>query len=119
MPKTARLIAISLLIASIVPVPAQVRSETIRVEAEDFVDFYESGLYDLIHVYLLRLEGLDYPGEWTEYDMNVSAYGTYSFLMLCWGDYNVPYHLKLYLTPAAGGITQTIDIEFTGKGCVG
>ena len=53
------------------------------------------------------------------YDMNVSAYGTYSFLMLCWGDYNVPYHLKLYLTPAAGGITQTIDIEFTGKGCVG
>lgn len=119
MSKTARLIIISLFIASIAPVPIQVRSETIRVEAEDFVGFYESGLYDLIHVYLLRLEGLDYPGEWTEYDMKVSAYGTYSFLLLCWGDGGVPYHLQLHLTPALGGETQTIDINFIGEGCEG
>ncbi|MCK4350278.1 MAG: hypothetical protein KAX13_05430, partial [Candidatus Krumholzibacteria bacterium] len=93
MSRTARSIIISLFIASLATAPVSVRSETIKVEAEAFVDFYESGLYYPIRGVLLRLEGLDYPGEWTEYNMNVSAYGTYSFLMLCWGDFNVPYHL--------------------------
>ncbi len=119
MSRTARLIIISLFIASLATAPVSVRSETIKVEAEAYVDYYESGLYKLISKYLLRLEGLDYPGEWTEYNINVSAYGTYSFLMLCWGDFNVPYHLKLHVTPALVGVTQTIDINFLGKGCYG
>jgi hypothetical protein len=105
--------------AAIALAPAPVRSLTIQVEAEDFVDFYESGLYTLIRENLGRLEGLDYPGEWTEYNMNVSDYGTYSFVLLCWGDFNVPYHLKLYVKPILGGDTQTIDINFIGKGCFG
>jgi hypothetical protein len=105
--------------ASLVPVQGPVWAATIMVEAEDFVDFYESGQYDLIHEYLNRLEGLDYPGEWTEYDMHVPAFGTYSIVLLCWGDYNVPYHLRLHVTPALGGDAQTIDIEFLGKGCFG
>ena len=117
--RKARLIIISLFIASIALAPASVRSETLKVEAEAFVDFYESGQYLLIREYLLRLEGLDFPGEWTDYNMNVSAYGTYSFLILCWGDFNVPYHLRLHLTPILGGTTQTIDINFLGKGCFG
>ena len=119
MSRSARSIIISLFIAFLAMAPVSVRSETIKVEAEAFVDFYESGLYELISGVLLRLEGLDYPGEWTEYNMNVSAYGTYSFLMLCWGDFNVPYHLRLHLTPALGGVTQTIEINFLGKGCFG
>lgn len=118
MPRTARpIITVLIAAVSFLPVPDPIRAATITVEAEDFIAFYESGQYDLINEYLNRLVGLDYPGEWTEYEMNVPAFGTYSIIMLCWGDYNVPYHLRLYVTPALGGDTQTIDFEFLGKGC--
>ncbi len=119
MSKTKRLIIIPLFAAAIALAPMPASALTIKIEAEDFVDFYESGLITEIREYLSRLEGLDYPGEWTEYTMNVSAYGTYSFLLLCWGDFGVPYHLQLHLTPILGGDTQTIDINFVGKGCTG
>jgi hypothetical protein len=63
------------------------------------------------------LQGLDYPGEWTKYALPVTAFGSYTVTMICWGDNAIPYHLRLYLTPQSGGDTQVIDFQFLGKGC--
>jgi hypothetical protein len=95
-------------------------AEQIVVEAEDYVDFYDFA-YDMIGTLPIGtvevLQGLDMSGEWTEYTLPVSAYGSYSFSMICWGDQYVPFSFNIYFTPESGGDTQAITVSFTGEGC--
>lgn len=66
------------------------------------------------------LYGLDYAGEWTQYEMPATSFGTYSVTMRCWGNAGVPYRLQLITMPAdVDGIPQTIDFDFIGKGNCG
>ena len=89
------------------------------VQAEAFASFNELG-YDPIQSYQSLLYGLDYVGEWTQYDVPATSFGTYSVTIRCWGNANVPYHLQLVTIPGdVDGIPQTIDFEFIGKGNCG
>jgi hypothetical protein len=95
-------------------------AEQIVVEAEDYVDFYDFAftiIGPLPVGIIVALQGLDMSGEWTEYTLPVAAYGSYSFSMICWGDYGVSYSFNLYFTPESGGDTQAITVSFVGKGC--
>ncbi len=94
--------------------PGAARAAGGYVQAESYTDFYDAG-YIQIRSYLGILEGLDYPGEWTEYLLPPLPYGTYQVHMRCWGD-PVPYILHLVTYPVQGEEPQTIEIQFTGKG---
>lgn len=108
------------MLAFLLPQCGTARGENVRIEAEDFNAYHDISAYPIgTYTYLsyVTLQGLDYPGEWTEYTAPVTAYGRYAVTMLCWGDTGIAYRLRLYITPESGGGTQTIDFEFLGKGC--
>jgi hypothetical protein len=113
-------ILIPLLFLTLVAAPTS--AEQIVVEAEDFIDFYDIGFNPIMQytagIYV-TLMGPDYPGEWVEYTLPVTAYGSYSFSMLCWGDDGVKYLLNIYFMPDSGGEIQSITASFTGAGCFG
>jgi hypothetical protein len=111
-------IALSLLLLCLAVGP--VSAAQIKVEAEDYIDSYDI-TYDPITTLTVGvvdvLQGPDYSGEWVEYTLPVSAYGSYSFSMICWGDLNVSYIFNIYFIPDSGGPQQMITASFTGKGC--
>ena len=113
--------AITLLaIAIACAVSVSVRAEQIVVEAEDYLSYYDFAytLISPLNVGLtVVLQGLDMSGEWTEYTLPVTAYGSYSFSMVCFGDLNMPYVFNVYFIPKSGGTQQMITVSFTGKGC--
>ena len=65
------------------------------------------------------LVGLDAAGEWVEFQLFTSEFGTYSVTMKCWGTLNVPYKFNLVTVPPEGQSSQTIQLNFTGKGSCG
>lgn len=118
--QTFRPITLAIILACLVALPAY--AAQIVVEAEDYIDFYN---YAFTYIgplpvgvgSIVTLQGLDYPGEWVDYTLPVSAYGSYSYSMICWGDYGVTYTFNLYFIPDSGGDTQVITVSFVGKGC--
>ena len=113
-------IVILLLLISACLAPQHLSAAQIAVEAEDFTDFYDFAYTPIGPYpfgYIVTLRGLDTPGEWVEYTLPVTAYGSYSYSMICWGDYGVHYSFNLYFIPDSGGTTQVITVSFTGLGC--
>lgn len=111
-------IALALLLVCFAAGPAS--AEQIVVEAEDYIDYYDYAVEPIVPFpigLIVTLKGLDTPGEWTEYTLPVTAYGSYSFSMICWGDLGVTYTFNLYFMPDSGGETQSITTSFTGTGC--
>lgn len=91
----------------------------IFVQAEDYRFSHDIAL-DPIQSYQSLLYGLDYAGEWTQYELQATGFGTYGVTMRCWGEANVPYRLQLVTIPAdVDGIPQTINFDFIGKGNCG
>lgn len=91
------------------------RAADAYVQAENYTLSHDIG-YTLIAPNGILLQGLDYPGEWTEYVLPQLPFGTYRVSMRCWGDVNVPYELYLKTFPAQGEEPQTVDLKFTGLG---
>jgi len=112
-------IALALLIICLAAAPA--RAAQIVVEAENFNNFYDYANDPIVSytvgTTLVTLYGLDSFGEWVEYTLPVTAYGSYSFSMICWGDLGVTYTYNVYFIPESGGDTQAITASFTGTGC--
>ncbi len=111
-------LAIALLCLGLAAAP--IRAAQIVTQGEDYIDYYDLGGL-LIGPYpvgvITVLQGLDISVEWVEYTLPVSAYGSYSFSMICWGDLYVPYTFNVYFIPESGGFQQQISVSFTGKGC--
>ncbi len=92
-------------------------AEQIVVEAENYTDFYDF-MGNAITLYSPTiLQGPDYPGEWVEFTLPVSVYGTYNFSMLCWGLNDITYIFDVYFIPDSGGDIQSITATFVGAGC--
>lgn len=107
-----------LAVASIlVPVPVAAQGATIRLEAESYVLAYDIAP-DYIEVRDGVLYGLDYPGEWTQYELVTTQRGAHAVVMRCWGETNFPYHLQLVLDDPPGA-PQAIDLRFVGRGTCG
>lgn len=102
--------------------PAQVCSQVISIEAEDFTDYCDIG-NDTINFIPgtgcsggTLLVGLDYPDEWTSYTTVVDSPGVYRSGIWFRGNYGLQYHLQLDLIPDTSGTSQTIDFTFVGNG---
>ena len=106
-------IAAALLVLGLAAFPAA----AFRIEAESYTAAYNIAPDD-IFVSAGVLYGLDYPAEWTRYELAPTAPGAYAVTLLCWGALYTPYRLQVVLEspPAA---TQTIDLQFTGHGTCG
>ena len=99
--------------------PSASSAERILVEAEDYSSFYNIYGGD-IYTDDYRIYGIDYPGEWAEYNVSsVIDLGSRMVAVRVWGDLNVQYHLQVSVTPENEVIAQTIDVYFVGKGRCG
>ena len=91
-------------------------SQDILIIASEYTDSLEVG-GDPIGTNLMGwMTGLDYPGEWVEYDINPLSFGTYQIRMSLRGADSVQYHLELTVTDIMNGEEQVIPFDFTGAG---
>ena len=97
-------------------------AERVLVDNEDFTDSHDLA-FDSIHTLVssschggFMLVGLDYAGEWVEYDLTISSFGSWATGLVCRGDSSVHYTLQLKVTGTVSGASQTIDIVYNGLG---
>ena len=98
--------------------PRPARAIDTYVQAESFTSSYNI-MPENIRAENGSLLGLDYAGEWAEFQVPVSAFGTYLLSMRCWGNLNSPYLFHLVTMPVAGEDPQTITLSFAGRGYCG
>lgn len=111
-----RTAAIIVLITLSLAYPREASSQDILVYAGEYTDSLDIA-GDPIGTNLLGwMTGLDYPGEWVEYDIEPQSYGTYEVRMAVRGVENVQYHLELTVTDGSTGEQQVIQFDFTGLG---
>lgn len=112
MAKTAWIIIVASLAGLLIP--ASVFAQISTLQAETFTDSHDIA-YAVIQSAGSILLGLDYPGEWTEYQLGLSKFGEYSVHLTIKGDDRVPYELSLTLADISGN-AQTCDFTFVGVG---
>jgi hypothetical protein len=98
--------------------PCLARAISVVVQAEDFSNSCNIEPENIRSDNSI-LKGLDCAGEWTQYKLEVTAFGTYSFTVRCWGDSNVEYKFRLTTAPIEGEEPQSIEFRYTGKGSCG
>jgi hypothetical protein len=98
--------------------PGFARAIDVYVQAEDFTSS-NNIMPENIRADGGSLLGLDYAGEWAEFQVAAATFGTYAVTMRCWGNLNVPYHFHLAILPVQGGEPQQIEISYIGKGFCG
>lgn len=112
-PENAVLMTITLLMLAC---PVGAAGQDILIYASDYTDSLNIAA-DPIGTNLMGwMTGLDYPGEWVEYDIEPQSYGTYEIRLAARGVENVEYHLELTLTDGSTGEQQVIPFDFTGLG---
>ena len=111
-----KLVALAAAVIVLSPCPA--RAIDVYVQAERFTSSYNI-MPENIRAYETALLGLDYPGEWAEFQVPVTGFGTYLLSMRCWGNLNSPYLFHLVTKPVQGEDPQTITLSFAGKGYCG
>ncbi|MCK4236302.1 MAG: hypothetical protein KAX38_04225 [Candidatus Krumholzibacteria bacterium] len=109
-------------ILSLLTIPLSARPEVIKIENENYTEYHDIGNDTIRVITNIRcggcflLTGVDYPGEWAKYLVEVGPYGSYRVRLRCRGEYGIPYNLQLELTPEGPGDPQTTDFSFTGRG---
>jgi hypothetical protein len=120
MSTSCKRILMSLVVGVIVPTLCAAKG--ITIEAEDFVAHNNTGGQVIQSLPLSGcsggyiLIGLDAAGEWAEYDLSVTGFGHYTFLIKCRGDFGVAYGFRMIFTPLGSGTEQTVDFSFVGMG---
>lgn len=110
---------IATLMLCLLVIPSASSAERILVQAEDYGSFYNLYGGD-IYADDYRIYGIDYPGEWAEYNVSgVIDLGSRMVSVRVWGDLNVQYHLQISVTPENETVPQTIDVYFVGRGRCG
>ena len=90
--------------------------QDILVYAADYTDSLDLALEPIGQNLMGWMTGLDYPGEWVEYDIQPQSFGTFGIRMSVRGAENIPYHLELTLTNVISGEQQTVPFDFIGLG---
>lgn len=106
---------LSILIAlSISSLPVQAKD--IILDATQFTTSHDIALLPIGANPLGYLQGLDYPGEWTEYAFSITEFGTNSLRILAQGTESVVFHLHVTLSAVGTVDVQEFDITFAGAG---
>jgi hypothetical protein len=102
--------------------PCAARAETVVVENENYTDSHDL-LYAVIQTESApschggaMLVGLDAYDEWVEYDLSVSALGSWTVSMVCRGDLNIGYSFQVRATGKSSGASQVITMYYSGMG---
>ena len=99
--------------------PCLVRGAEVFVQAENYTASYNI-MPENIRVYNgIVLVGIDYADEWAEFQVSPPAFGTYTLMMRCWGNPNVPYLFHLVTRPVQGEEPETRTLSFVGRGSCG
>jgi hypothetical protein len=102
---------------------AAVADELVRFEGEHFGLTHNIGLENIQILtgsscsggYMLY--GLDYPGEWVEYNqVHIDTLGYYVPRARIMGEYQARYEIQLTFTPCLGGDSETSVITVFGSG---
>ena len=96
--------------------PRAASSQDILIYASEYTDSLDIAGDPVGSNLIGWMTGLDYPGEWVEYDIDPQSYGTYEIRMAARGADGVQYHLELTVTDIATGDEQVIPFDFTGAG---
>lgn len=117
----ARLLLLAICALVAVSAPAS-HATRVLVEAESYTDSYDLE-YEPIRQAVattcsgqFMLVGLDYPGEWTEYDITIGDFGTWSVGLRCRGDAGVSYTFRFTFTGTTSGTSTSYDVYYTGAG---
>ena len=94
-------------------------AQDILVYAHDYSDSLDLSLAPIGQNLLGWMTGLDYPGEWVEYDIQPQSYGIFGIRMAVRGQQDIPFHLELTLTDVISGMQQTVSFDFVGSGFAG
>jgi hypothetical protein len=89
----------------------------IRIEAEAYADSLNVGGAGIQALNAI-LYGLDYPGDWTGYDLATTDFGLYKVSMHVWGAAGVSYQIRL-IAEDADENERVLDFYFTGQGTCG
>jgi hypothetical protein len=106
------------LAAAVIFAPCLAGATDTYVQAESFTNSYNI-LPENIRAYNGSLVGIDYHGEWAEFQVSVPAFGTYQLSLRVWGEANTPYLFYLKTRPIRGEDPQTITISYAGMGFPG
>ena len=98
--------------------PCAALAVDVYVQAESRTSSYNI-MPDAITDNGLVLMGIDFEGEWAEFQVAAPQYGTYTVTMRCWGDLNVPYVFELVTRPVCGEDPQAFTLSYIGKGSCG
>lgn len=106
------------LLLAVLFVPGAAGAEDVVIFAKDYIDSHDIGL-EPIGVRSGWLVGLDYPGEWTEYQFSLSGFGTNRAELHAMGQLGIQFHIRIILTGAQSGNEQRVDFIFYGRGFSG
>ena len=65
------------------------------------------------------LHGIDYKGEWLEYNFELTIFGVHSSGILVKGTLGTEFHLRMEITGNDSHFLQSLDFNFTGSGFIG
>ena len=65
------------------------------------------------------LHGIDYEGEWLEYNFGLTIFGVHSSGILVKGTLGTEFHLRMEITGDDSQLIQSLDFNFTGSGFTG
>lgn len=111
--KTALLLATFLVLA----LPSASFAGPIRIEAEQYTDSLNVGGAP-IQAYNGVLYGLDFPGDWTQYDLATNDFGVYTVTLHVWGATGVSYQIRL-IAQDVDLNERVLDFSFVGQGTCG
>ena len=96
--------------------PGAASSQDILIYASEYTDSLDIAGDPIGSNLIGWMTGLDYHGEWVEYDIGPQSYGTYEIRLAARGADSVQYHLELTVTNILSGEEQLIPFDFTGAG---
>jgi hypothetical protein len=89
--------------------------DVIEIDAELYTDSHDIAGSPIVAIDYF-LWGLDHPGEWAEYDFEVSVGGAYSVYVLMRGDEGVACTLRLTFAAGPSGRSRTCEVTLLGTG---
>lgn len=94
----------------------ELHSKDIIIHGNEFTDSYNIALNPITASIGGYVYGLDYPGEWVEYQFSTNEFGTSSTYLTVQGQDGVSFHLQLSLRPFGVVDEQLFEFVFTGVG---